>query len=255
MIGLRKSEERHHARKRKHEVWRSFSAQDGAGSFGDGFGLLRAFDEHRFPPGASIQRDMPRDVEILTYVREGALAFEDSLGRSGVIQAGEFQHLIAMNGTKHTETNASRTQVALSYQIGLRLPDIGVGSSELHRRFSAAQRRGGLCVVASPDGRRESLHIRQDAHMYSAMLESGRHVVHELLPQHSAWLHVIEGEITLGDVILTSGDGAAVMGERAVSLTATEDTEILLLDLGWPRGSGHETVFHGEATDVRSIAR
>jgi redox-sensitive bicupin YhaK (pirin superfamily) len=82
------------------------------------------------------------------------------------------------------------------------------------------------------------------------MLESGRHVVHELLPQHSAWLHVIEGEITLGDVLLTSGDGAAVMGERAVSLTATEDTEILLLDLGWPRGSGHETVFHGEANGV-----
>ena len=100
------------------------------------------------------------------------------------------------------------------------------------KRFSAADRRGALCVVASPDARRGSLRVHQDALLYSAMLSPGKHVVHELGQGRCAWLHLVEGEVTLGDVVLSTGDGAGVTAERAVSLTARVETEILLVDLG-----------------------
>src|SRR4029453_16065813 len=158
--------------------------------------------------------------------------YDDSSGRSGVIQAGEFQRTTAGRGSHHSETNASRTDSAQVFQICLRSAQGGLEPGLERKRFSAAERRGGLCVVASPDARRGSLRIHQDALMYSAMLDPGQHVVHELSQGRSAWLHLVEGAMTLGDIVLTTGDGAGVTAERAVSLTAREETEILLLDLG-----------------------
>jgi redox-sensitive bicupin YhaK (pirin superfamily) len=128
--------------------------------------------------------------------------------------------------------NASRTEWAQVFQIGLRPWQRGLESGYEQKRFSAAERRDGLCVVASPDGRKGSLRIHQDALVYSAMLDPGQHVVHELSPGRKAWLHVVQGEITLGDLVLTTGDGAGLTDERAVSLTAQAKTEILLLDVG-----------------------
>src|SRR6185295_16277227 len=101
--------------------------------------------------------------------------------------------------------------------------------------FSAADRRGGLCVVASPDARRGSLRVHEDALLYSALLSPGKHVVHELGEGRRAWLHVVDGKATLGDVVLSTGDGAGITAERAVSLTAREETEILLVDIGAAR--------------------
>ena len=100
------------------------------------------------------------------------------------------------------------------------------------KRFTAAECRDRLRVVASPDARGGSLRINQDALIHSALLEPGQHVVHELSHGRSAWIHVVQGEVTLGDIVLAAGDGAGVTGERAVSLTAREDSEILLVDLG-----------------------
>jgi hypothetical protein len=143
--------------------------------------------------------------------------------------------MTAGNGLRHSETNASRTDWAHVFQIGLRPWEAGIDSSHEQKRFSAAQRRGGLCVVASPDARKGSLRIHQDALMYSALLDPGQHVVHELSQGRRAWLHLVHGEVILGDVVLTAGDGAGFTGERAVSLTAREDAEILLVDLGVER--------------------
>ena len=231
MIGLRKSDAREYQRTGEHEIWRSFSEPDSAAAYGEGFELLLGLDQHRFAPGASTRRGLTREAEIFTYVRESALAYEDSAGGSGVIQAGEFQRQTAKVGTKYTETNASSTHPAQSFQIALRLPDAGLSTSEEQSRFSAAERRGGLRLVASPDGRRRSLRLHLDVRIYSAMLDSGKHVVHELPRRHSAWLHVVEGQITMDDLLLTSGDGVAVTADWAVSFTALEETEILLVDL------------------------
>ncbi len=232
MITLRRATERHHDRRRKQEVWHTFYPEDLADAFADGFGALEILNEDRLPPGGGVPRHPHRDAEIVTYVREGALAHEDSMGRSGVIHAGEFQRMTAGRGIRHSETNASRTDWAHVFQIWLRPSEAGLEPSHEQKRFCAAERRGFLCVVASPDGRSGSLRIHQDALMYSAMLDPGQHVVHELSQGRSAWLHLVQGEVTLGDVVLTTGDGAAVTAERAVSLTAREETEILLLDLG-----------------------
>ena len=150
------------------------------------------------------------------------------MGRSGVIQAGEFQRMTAGRGLRHSETNASRTEWAHVFQIWLRPSEAGLEPGHEQKRFSAAERRGGLCVVASPDARRGSLRIHQDALVYSAMLDPGQHVIHELSQGRSAWLHLVQGEVTLGDIVLTTGDGAGVTAEPAVSLTAREETEILL---------------------------
>jgi redox-sensitive bicupin YhaK (pirin superfamily) len=235
MITLRRTAQRHHDRSLQQEVWLTFDPQDRSDPLADGFGALEILDEDRLSPGAALCRRGHHDAEIVTYVREGALAYDDASGRSGVIQAGEFQRTTTGSGSHHNETNASRTDWAHVYQIRLRAAQGGLAPGLEQRRFSAAERRGWLCVVASPDGRRGSLRIHQDAVLYSALLRPGKHVVHELGEGRRAWLHLIEGEIALGDVVLSSGDAAGVTAERAVSLTARDETEILLVDLGAER--------------------
>jgi len=232
MITFRRAEERHHDRRRKRDVWLTFYPEDRADPLADGFGTLELLDEDRLPPGASVPRRPPHDAEIVTYVHEGALAYEDSTGRSGVIQAGEFQRMTAGRGVRHSEANASQTDWAHVFRIWLRPSEAGREHGYEQRRFTMAERRDGLCVIASPDARRGSLRIHQDALLYSALLDPGQHVVHELSPRRSAWLHVVHGEVILGDVVLTAGDGAGVTGERVVSFTAREDAAILLLDVG-----------------------
>jgi redox-sensitive bicupin YhaK (pirin superfamily) len=229
---VRRAKERHHDRRAKREVWLTFYPQGRADPLAGGFGSLEMLNEDRLPPGAGVPRRPHHDAEIVTYVREGALAHEDSTGRSGVTQAGEFQCMTAGRGIRHSERNASQTDWAHVFRIWLRPSEAGREPGYERKRFSAAQRRGGLCVVASPDGRRGSLRIHQSALIYSAILQPGQHVVHELSPGRSAWVHVVQGEVTLGDDILGTGDGAGVTAERAVSLTAREETEILLFDVG-----------------------
>lgn len=231
MITRRKSGERRHQRRREQEAWLTFSSRDREDPLADGFGSLQLLNEDSLPPGARLTHRR-LDGESVTYVREGTLAYEDSMGRSGMIRAGEFRRMTAGQGLRHTETNASRTDRAHVFQIWVRPAAPALESSHEQMRFSAAQRRGVLCVVASPDGRRGSLRIHQDAVVYSAMVEPGQHIIHELSAGRSAWLHVVQGEATLGDVVLTTGDGAGFTAERAVSCTARGPTELLLLDLG-----------------------
>ncbi len=232
MITLRRAEERHYDRHHKQEAWLTFYPRDRADPRADIFGPLQSLSERRLPPGATASRTPHHDAEIVTYVREGALAYEDALGRSGVIQAGEFQGTTAGRGIRRSEKNASRSNWAQVFQLLLAPSKPGLEPGHEQKRFSTAQRRGGLCVFASADARRGSLRIHQDALMCSALLEPGQHVVHELSQGRIAWLHLVEGEATLGDIVLTTGDGAGVTAERAVSLTAQSETEILLLDLG-----------------------
>jgi hypothetical protein len=235
MITLRRAEERHHDRRRDQEIWLTFYAQDRADPLADGFGALEILDEDRLSPGAGVARHLHHDADVLTYVREGTLAYEDSMGRSGVIQAGEFHRMTAGRGLRHRERNASRTAWAHVFQIWLRPSQAEIEPSHEQKRFSVAERRGVLRVVASPDARRGSLRVHQDALTFSALLDPGQHVVHELSPGRSAWLHLVQGEATLADVVLATGDGAGLTAERAVSLTAQEETEILLFDVGGSR--------------------
>lgn len=232
MIMLRRASQRHHDRRRnRQEGWLTFSSEDRGDSLAEDLGTLEVLSEDRLPPGAGVPRHSRHDAEIVTYVREGALAYEDDMGRSGVIQAGEFHHMTAGPGLRHSETNLSRSDWAHVFQIWLRSSAAGLEASRGQKRFSAAERRGVLCVVASLNGRRGSLPIDQDVSIYSAMLDRGHHVIHELSAGRLAWVHLVHGEVVFGDVVLTTGDGAGVTAERAVSLTAQETSELLLIDL------------------------
>jgi quercetin 2,3-dioxygenase len=237
MINVRRADERRHHRLHKRDVWRTFNPLDRTDPLADGFGTLEALDENRLPPRADIPRHPRDEAEIVTYVREGAVTYEDSMGHSGVIHAGEFQRMNAVAGSRHSETNASRSDWAHVFQVRLRCSAAVLDPGRERKRFSAAERRGGLCIVASPDARKGSLRIHQDARVYAALLEPGQHVVHALASERAAWLHLVQGEVTLGDLVLTAGDGAGVTTERAVSLTAREDSEILMFDVAEPRAS------------------
>jgi redox-sensitive bicupin YhaK (pirin superfamily) len=231
MISVRRAEARRHDRRHQRDIWRTFDPRDRANPIDSGFGALELLDEGRLPPSAPIPQQPRGDAEIVTYVREGAVAYEDAMGCSGVIRAGEFQRMTAVDGMRHGEANASRTAWAHVLQIRLRPSLLRLEAAREQKRFSVAERRGGLRIVASPDAQRGSLRLRQDARIYSALLERGQHVVHELLHGRGAWLHLVHGQLNLGDLVLTTGDGAAITAERAVSLTAREETEILLVDL------------------------
>jgi quercetin 2,3-dioxygenase len=236
MISLRRATARHHDCSRKRDVWRTFDSRDGPDCLAGGFGALETLDENRLPPRAEVGRNARGEAEIVTYVREGTVIYEDSMGYSAVIHAGEFQRMSAGPGARHSETNASRSDWAHVFQIRLRRSEAAIEPGREQKRFSAAERRGGLCIVASPDARKGSLRLHHDACMYAALLEPGQHVVHELASERAAWLHLVQGEVTLGDLVLTSGDGAGVTTERAVSLTAREDSEILMFDVAEPSG-------------------
>jgi quercetin 2,3-dioxygenase len=235
MITLRRATERRHDQHGQQGAWRTFYPQDSAAELAGGFGPLEALNEIRLPPGAGLRRHPHHDAEIITYVREGSLVSEDAMGRSGVIQTGEFQRMTDGRGVRHSETNAAaQVDWAHAFQIWLRPSEGGLEQAHEHKRFSVADRRGGLCLVASPDARRGSLCIHLDALMFAAVLDGGQHVVHELARGRSAWLHLVQGAVTLGDIVMATGDGAGVTGERALSITAREDTEILLFDLVLP---------------------
>jgi hypothetical protein len=230
MITVRRAKERQHQRRRKQEAWLTFHPQDAVDPIANGFGALGIFKEGRLPPRTGTLE--PReDAEIITYVREGTLSFEDSTGQSGFIRAGEFQRMTAGRAVRYSEANASPTEWAHVFQIWLRPSVSGLEPGHEQKRYSLAERHGILRVVASPDAREGSLQIHQDAFLYSAILDRGGHLAHRLSEGRGAWLHIVRGEVTLGEVVLGTGDGVGVTAERVVSMTARAETEILLVDL------------------------
>jgi quercetin 2,3-dioxygenase len=231
MMVVRRAKDRRHDRGGKGSLWLTFDSRAEADPLAHGFNGLQILNENRLPPGRASLPHPHRDAEIITYVLDGALAYDDSMGRSGVLNAGEFRRMTAGRGVICTETNASRTDWVHVFQLWLRSRDAGLQPGHEQKRFSTAERRGRLCLVASRDARMGSLHLREHAFVYSALLERGHHIIHDLVAGRAAWLHVVAGEVTLGDVALLAGDGAGISGVRPVSFTAREETEILLIDL------------------------
>ena len=232
MITLRKHDERLRNKSGKCESWLTFYPREHQGQATENFGTVTLFNEIFLAPGG-VSAPLPRvEAEVVTYAYAGAIAQENSDGHSGVVQAGEFQRMSTGRGIRHKETNPSRTDLAHVFQISLRPSQVGLECVHEQKRFPAAQRHNVLCVIASADGRRGSLQIQQDTLIYSSVLDPGHHLVHELLPGRSVWLHVVYGEAILQDIVLTKGDGVGVTMEPSVSITAQENTEVLLVDSG-----------------------
>jgi len=230
MITLRRARQRYDDHQGRQECWLTFYAQAANDSLAEGFGGLALLDEIRLPPGGTIKGNARRHAEVITYLLDGTLAYEESLGRSGLMQAGEFRRMSVGLGARPRETNASRSNWTHLFQIGLR-SEPGLQAAHECKRFSVAQRRDGLCLIASATAQTGSLRIREDGLVYSAILRRGQHLVHDLQAGRRAWLHVVSGEVTLHELLLTSGDGVGIACERAASFTAVTESEVLLVDV------------------------
>jgi quercetin 2,3-dioxygenase len=233
-MAVRRSEERQHLKRRAHDAWLTFGLPPHSRRYGRSFGALLGLDEARLAPGAAagVMRSTAYDVEVVTYVLEGSLSMRDARGRQRGLEAGEFQRRHAPRADRGGYRNASPGDWAHAFQISLRRPQEAMDREVEQKRFAGGDRRNLLCMVASPDGRGGTLQLRSDALIYSALLQLGQHVAHELRPGRGAWLHIVKGEARVGNFVLKTGDGLGIANERALSLTASCSTELLLVELG-----------------------
>jgi quercetin 2,3-dioxygenase len=207
-------------------------------SFGDyhdpqhmGFSDLRVINEDRVAPGAGFPTHSHRDMEIITYVLEGALAHKDSTGASSVIRVGDVQRMSAGTGISHSEYNASQTEPVHFLQIWIMPNETGLKPGYEQRSFDLEKQSGSWVLVAAGDPRDGALKVHQDAELSLAVLPKGEKLNYSLRAGRQAWLQVGRGKVTLNGSLLDTGDGAAINNEPAMDLTANDQSEVLLFDL------------------------
>jgi redox-sensitive bicupin YhaK (pirin superfamily) len=246
MITERKAARRGHFDHGWLDTWHTFSF----GGYQDpsqmGYRTLRVINEDTVLPGEGFGRHGHRDMEILTYVLEGALQHEDSTGGGGVLKNGDVQRMSAGSGVMHSEFNGSDKEKVHFLQIWIMPDRKGVPARYDDRHFPLEDRKNRLRLIASPDAADGSLSLYADARVYASVLDEGREVTLELAEGRSAWVQVAKGEIGLGHGFskgkdgmecagawteLKAGDGVAVSGERRLSLKAKGQAEVLVFDL------------------------
>jgi quercetin 2,3-dioxygenase len=231
MITVRPASERGHGQYGWLDTHHAFSFNDYYDPSHMGFRVLRVINEDRVQPGQGFGTHGHRDMEIISYVLEGALGHRDSLGNGSVLRPGEFQCMTAGTGIRHSEFNPSESEPVHFYQIWLLPKQQGLRPRYDQRAFPEEERRGKLRVVASSDGRDGSLTIHQDAEVLLTSLAAGERVSHELAPRRHAWLQVLRGAAQLNGGPLSAGDGAAVSDESSLTVLGTESCEVMLFDL------------------------
>ena len=231
MIRIRKAAERGRFNHGWLDTYHTFSFGDYYDPGSMGFRTLRVMNDDRVQPGQGFGMHGHRDMEIVTYVLEGALEHKDSMGNGSIIKAGQLQRMTAGTGVRHSEFNPSDKEWVHLYQIWLLPEKNGLKPSYQELAPSLADKRGQFRLVASPDGAAGSLTIHQDARLYLAALLPGQSVTHGIQPGRAAWLQVLRGSVNVHGNNLTAGDGAAVTDENIVVVQATDDSEVLLFDL------------------------
>ena len=196
-----------------------------------GFRSLRVINEDRVQPGQGFGTHGHSDMEILTVVLEGALQHRDSMGTGSIIRPGDVQRMSAGTGVQHSEFNASRTDPVHFYQIWILPERRGIKPGYEQKAIPAEERRGGLRLIASPDGAQGSLTIHQDARLYAGTLTPGKAVVQPLARNRFSWVQVARGQVRLNGHELLEGDGASVAQEPELTLSTEKGGEVLLFDL------------------------
>jgi redox-sensitive bicupin YhaK (pirin superfamily) len=196
-----------------------------------GFRSLRVMNEDFVKPGQGFGTHPHQDMEIVTYVLEGALEHRDSMGNGEVLRPGEFQRMSAGTGITHSEFNPSESELVHLYQIWLLPERNGIERSYEQKRFPESERRNQLRLVASRDGSDGSLMIHQDARILLATIIAGEQVMHQLADSRHAWLQVLRGTVSLNEEPLQTSDGAAVSEESLLVIKAQGSAEIMLFDL------------------------
>ncbi len=231
MIRIRSSHERGHA----NHGWLDSRHTFSFGSYYDpqhmGVSVLRVINEDRVVPGGGFAPHGHRDMEIISYVLEGALQHKDSMGNTAVIRPGEVQRMSAGTGVTHSEFNASDREAVHFLQIWIRPHTAGIAPGYEQMAFPAAEKRGRLRLVASPDGEAGSVTLYQDVRLYAALLQGEEVITHPAAPGRSYYLHVARGHLSANGHALESGDGMTLTEEPEICLAGGSDAEILLFEL------------------------
>jgi redox-sensitive bicupin YhaK (pirin superfamily) len=230
MLKLRKAEERGHADHGWLNSHHTFSFADYHDPRFMGWGPLRVINDDRVAAGGGFPPHGHRDMEIISYVLEGALQHKDSMGNGSVMKPGDVQRMSAGTGVTHSEYNASKTEPVHFLQIWIMPRDGGLPSGYEQKFFSSEDKRGRLRLVASPDGAEGSVRIQQDAKMYATLLENGATVSYRFAAGRQGWLHVATGTADVNGTSLKAGDGMAIDGDEALTLRSDKGAEILLFD-------------------------
>jgi redox-sensitive bicupin YhaK (pirin superfamily) len=230
-LNIRRASERGHADHGWLKSFHTFSFADYYDPAHMGFRSLRVINDDRVAPGEGFGTHPHRDMEIFSYVLEGALEHKDSLGNGRVLKPGQIQLMSAGRGVTHSEFNPSRTEPLHFLQIWIQPRERGLTPSYTEWNPRTEHADAAKVLLISPEGRDGSATIHQDAHIYRIRLKPGQSVTHEVAPGRGAWLHVAEGELALNGVTLATGDGASTEEPGTLTLTATQPTEAILLDL------------------------
>ncbi|WP_394822176.1 pirin family protein [Pendulispora albinea] len=231
MMILRPSDERGHANHGWLDTYHTFSFADYYDPGHMGFRSLRVINEDRVSPGRGFGTHPHRDMEIVTYVLEGALVHKDSMGTGSVISPGEVQRMSAGTGVTHSEMNASKTEPVHLLQIWLLPRAQNITPSYEQKAFSREEKDGRLRLVASPNGQDGSVTIHTDARLYAGIFEDGQRIEHPIPEGRYAWVHVARGRVRVQGRELRAGDGAAFREEPALTLEGAGGGEILVFDL------------------------
>jgi redox-sensitive bicupin YhaK (pirin superfamily) len=231
MLTLRRSEDRGHAQHGWLESYHTFSFANYHDPKFTGFRSLLVVNEDRVQGGRGFGRHGHEDMVILSYVVEGALQHQDSLGQGSVLKPGDVQVINAGTGVAHSEFNASPTDTVHFLQIWIVPDERGLKPGYAEAHFSAAVKAQGLALIGSAKGREGSLALHQDVDLYAAVLKAGRSMAYAVRPGSGAWLQLISGALDVNGTTLKPGDGLAAEGEPSLALSASQDSEFLLFDL------------------------
>jgi redox-sensitive bicupin YhaK (pirin superfamily) len=229
MLTIRRAEDRGHANHGWLDTHHTFSFADYHDPRHMGFGPLRVLNDDTVAGGGGFPPHGHRDMEIISYVLEGALAHKDNMGNGSVIKPGDVQRMSAGPGVVHSEFNASKDSPVHFLQIWILPERQGLPAGYEQKFFGEDEKRGRLRLVASPDGAEGSVRVQQNARMYATIVEPGSAVTHAL-GGRKGWLHVAKGTVELNGTSLKAGDGVAIDGEAELSITSRDRGEVLLFD-------------------------
>jgi len=231
MITVRKSEDRGHANHGWLDSFHTFSFADYHDKKWMGFRDLRVINQDKVMPGEGFDTHGHRDMEIVTYVYEGALEHKDSMGTGSVLRVGDVQRMSAGTGVTHSEFNHSKDEELQLLQIWILPKKEGIKPGYEEKNFKAEVKKNNLKIIVSPDGKEGSLKMNQDASIYATLLDEGKALIYNIESGRGAWVQVVKGTIELNGQSLSSGDGAAIENEKTLNFLAKKSAEVLLFDL------------------------
>lgn len=231
MLSIRKAQERGYADHGWLKSWHSFSFADYYDPAHMGWGNLRVINEDRVAPGAGFGRHGHRDMEIVSYVIAGELAHDDSMGNGTSIPPGDVQRMSVGRGVVHSEFNHAKDRITHFLQIWI-LPNArGIAPSYEQKTIPAADKRGKLRLVGSPDGAQGSLTLNADASLYAGLFDGDESAELALDPARKAYVHLVRGALEVNGLAIESGDAVMIRDETRLSLRNGRDAEVLVFDL------------------------